>query len=79
MRAAQDGANVVIAAKTAVAHPKLPGTIYTAAEEGTVEVMSCVLTEDMYLVCRVPGTFFFIILSEADIGRRGLSNVERDG
>ncbi len=33
LRAARDGANVVIAAKTAVAHPKLPGTIYTAAEE----------------------------------------------
>ncbi len=33
LRAAQDGANVVIAAKTAEPHPKLPGTIYTAAEE----------------------------------------------
>lgn len=32
-RAARDGANVVIAAKTAKPHPKLPGTIYTAAEE----------------------------------------------
>ncbi|HZB92943.1 MAG TPA: NAD(P)-dependent oxidoreductase [Stellaceae bacterium] len=32
LRAAQDGANVVIAAKTTVPHPKLPGTIYTAAE-----------------------------------------------
>jgi len=32
-RAAADGANVVIAAKTAEPHPKLPGTIYTAAEE----------------------------------------------
>ncbi|HEX7030040.1 MAG TPA: NAD(P)-dependent oxidoreductase, partial [Gammaproteobacteria bacterium] len=32
-RAASDGANVVIAAKTAKPHPKLPGTIYTAAEE----------------------------------------------
>ena len=32
-RAARDGANIVIAAKTAEAHPKLPGTIYTAAEE----------------------------------------------
>lgn len=31
-RAARDGANVVIAAKTAEAHPKLEGTIYTAAE-----------------------------------------------
>ncbi len=33
LRAAKDGANVVIAAKTAEAHPKLPGTIYTAKEE----------------------------------------------
>jgi citronellol/citronellal dehydrogenase len=33
LRAARDGANVVIAAKTVEAHPKLPGTIYTAAEE----------------------------------------------
>lgn len=32
-RAAEDGANVVIAAKTAEPHPKLPGTIYTAAKE----------------------------------------------
>lgn len=32
-RAARDGANVVIAAKTDQPHPKLPGTIYTAAEE----------------------------------------------
>jgi citronellol/citronellal dehydrogenase len=33
LRAAKDGANVVIAAKTTEPHPKLPGTIYTAAEE----------------------------------------------
>lgn len=33
LRCAQDGANVVIAAKTAEPHPKLPGTVYTAAEE----------------------------------------------
>ncbi|HUD97053.1 MAG TPA: NAD(P)-dependent oxidoreductase [Woeseiaceae bacterium] len=33
LRAAQDGANVIIAAKTAEPHPKLPGTIHTAAEE----------------------------------------------
>lgn len=33
LKAAQDGANVVIAAKTADPHPKLPGTIYTAAAE----------------------------------------------
>jgi citronellol/citronellal dehydrogenase len=33
LRAAQDGANLVIAAKTQEPHPKLPGTIYTAAKE----------------------------------------------
>jgi citronellol/citronellal dehydrogenase len=33
LRAAADGANVAIAAKTTEPHPKLPGTIYTAAEE----------------------------------------------
>ncbi|KAM9642666.1 hydroxysteroid dehydrogenase-like protein 2 isoform 3-T3 [Trichechus inunguis] len=33
LKAAKDGANIVIAAKTAQVHPKLPGTIYTAAEE----------------------------------------------
>ena len=32
-RAARDGANVVIAAKTDKPHPKLPGTIYTAADD----------------------------------------------
>src|SRR3954467_6183175 len=33
LRAAQDGANVALLAKTAEPHPKLEGTIYTAAEE----------------------------------------------
>ena len=36
-RAAKDGANIVIAAKTAKPHPKLPGTIFTAAEEIEVQ------------------------------------------
>ncbi|TAM58150.1 MAG: NAD(P)-dependent oxidoreductase [Rhodanobacter sp.] len=31
LRAARDGANIAIAAKSAVANPKLPGTIHTAA------------------------------------------------
>ena len=31
--AAAEGCNVVIAAKTAEPHPKLPGTVYTAADE----------------------------------------------
>ena len=33
LRAAADGANIVIAAKTTDPHPKLPGTIHSAAEE----------------------------------------------
>ena len=35
LRAARDGANIVIVAKTAVPDPRLPGTIYSAAEEIT--------------------------------------------
>lgn len=33
LRAARDGANIALAAKTAEPHPKLPGTIHTAAAE----------------------------------------------
>jgi citronellol/citronellal dehydrogenase len=33
LRAARDGANVTVAAKTDTPHPKLPGTIHSAAEE----------------------------------------------
>jgi len=33
LRAASDGASIAIAAKTTDPHPKLPGTIYTAAAE----------------------------------------------
>jgi citronellol/citronellal dehydrogenase len=46
IRAAKDGANIVIAAKTAKPHPKLPGTIYTAAEEIEAQggqALSCVV------------------------------------
>ncbi|MBI4850248.1 MAG: NAD(P)-dependent oxidoreductase [Acidobacteria bacterium] len=46
IRAAQDGANIVIAAKTAEEHPKLPGTIYTAAkeiEEAGGQALACVV------------------------------------
>ena len=32
-RAARDGANIALIAKTAEPHPKLPGTVYTAAKE----------------------------------------------
>ena len=33
LRLAREGANIVVAAKTAAPHPKLPGTIFTAAED----------------------------------------------
>lgn len=33
VRAAREGANIVVAAKTVTPHPRLPGTIYSAAEE----------------------------------------------
>lgn len=45
LKVAKDGANVVIAAKTADKHPKLEGTIYTAAEEG--------LTHNHFLVSQL--------------------------
>lgn len=46
LRAARDGAHVVVAAKTSEPHPKLPGTIYTAAEEIEAaggKALACVL------------------------------------
>jgi citronellol/citronellal dehydrogenase len=33
LRAARDGANIALAAKTSEPHPKLPGTVHSAAEE----------------------------------------------
>ena len=33
LRAARDGANIVVAAKSDVANPRLPGTIHSAAEQ----------------------------------------------
>lgn len=38
LKLAKDGANILIAAKTATAHPKLPGTIYTAAKESMIDI-----------------------------------------
>ncbi len=47
-KCAGDGANIVIAAKSAEAHPNLPGTIYTAAEE-----VRAVGGEALPLVCDI--------------------------
>ena len=53
LKAAKDGANVVIAAKTAEAHPKLPGTIYTAAEESRSSEQCCKTKQCNYWVLRL--------------------------
>lgn len=41
LKAARDGANIVIAAKTDKPHPKLPGTIHTVAKEGLFYEPNC--------------------------------------
>ena len=51
VRAARDGANVAIAAKSAVANPKLPGTIHSAAAEveaagGRALALKCDIREE---------------------------------
>lgn len=51
LKLAQAGANIVIAAKTTVAHPKLPGTIYTAAQDmidagGNALAVECDIREE---------------------------------
>lgn len=61
VRAARDGANVAIAAKTAEPHPKLPGTIYSAAEEigkagGKALPILCDIREEQQLADAVQKT-----------------------
>src|SRR6187431_3311726 len=51
LRAARDGANIVIAAKSNVPNPKLPGTIHTAAAEveaagGAALAIKCDIREE---------------------------------
>jgi len=46
LKAAQDGANIVIAAKTAEPHPKLPGTVYETAqaiEKAGGKALACIV------------------------------------
>lgn len=61
LRAARDGANVTIAAKTAEPHLKLPGTIYTAVEEinrvgGQGLAALCDIREELQVVDAVSRT-----------------------
>ncbi|MEI9907534.1 MAG: NAD(P)-dependent oxidoreductase [Actinomycetota bacterium] len=58
LRAAQDGASVAIAAKTAETNPKLPGTIYTAADEiraagGRALAIQCDLRDELQIASAV--------------------------
>jgi citronellol/citronellal dehydrogenase len=60
-RAAADGANVAIAAKTVEPHPKLPGTIHTAATEieaagGRALPVQCDIREESQVLAAVDAT-----------------------
>src|SRR5258708_12873711 len=61
LRAARDGANVAIAAKTTEPHPKLPGTIFTAAKEiedagGHALPLTCAIRYEEQVVAAVAKT-----------------------
>jgi len=61
LRAARDGANVTIAAKTADPHPKLPGTIHTAVAEieaagGKGLAIQCDIREEQQVAAAVAKT-----------------------
>jgi len=61
VRAARDGANIAIAAKTTEPHPKLPGTIYSAAEEinaagGNALPLACDIRDETQLAAAVEQT-----------------------
>src|SRR2546425_12516578 len=61
LRAARDGANVAIAAKTAEPHPKLKGTIYTAADDvraagGKALPVLCDIRDDTQVMAAIDKT-----------------------
>ncbi len=61
LRAARDGANVAIAAKTALPNPKLPGTIYTAADDirnagGNALPLVCDIRDEAAVLAAVAAT-----------------------
>jgi citronellol/citronellal dehydrogenase len=61
LRAARDGANIAIAAKTTEPNPKLPGTIYTAADEirkagGNALPIACDIRDEAAVVAAVNAT-----------------------
>ena len=61
LRAARDGANVAIVAKSGVPNPKLPGTIHTVAEEveqagGRALPIQCDIREEQQVLDAVAAT-----------------------
>jgi citronellol/citronellal dehydrogenase len=61
LRAAQDGAHIAIAAKTAEANPKLPGTIFSAAKEieaagGTALPIQCDIRDEAQIEAAINQT-----------------------
>ncbi len=61
LRAARDGANIAIAAKTVLPNPKLPGTIHTAAAEiiaagGRALALECDIREEAAVMDAVAAT-----------------------
>jgi citronellol/citronellal dehydrogenase len=57
-RAARDGANIVLVAKTTVPNPKLPGTLYSAADEikvagGQALAVPCDIRDDVAVAAAV--------------------------
>ncbi len=61
LRAARDGANVAIAAKTTDPNPKLPGTIYTAGDEirkagGKALPIACDIRDEAAVLAAVDAT-----------------------
>ena len=61
LRAAQDGAHIAIAAKTAEANPKLPGTIFSAAKEieaagGTALPIQCDIRDEAQIEAAIART-----------------------
>jgi citronellol/citronellal dehydrogenase len=61
LRAAQDGAQIAIAAKTAEANPKLPGTIFSAAQEieaagGTALPIQCDIRDEAQIEAAIAKT-----------------------
>ena len=61
LRAARDGANIVIAAKSVEPHPKLPGTIFTAAADmeaagGQALAVQCDIRDEAQILAAVDQT-----------------------